>query len=176
MVNWTENAGYIIINGTQYQLIQCHWHSPSEHTINGIRYDLELHLVHISSNENIAVIGLLYETGNQDQFISTIEDDLRLMAANITNITQLGVVDPEQIAGITGDKYFRYNGSLTVPPCHENVTWTVYTKQNKTAGREQIKLLQAAVNGDETYTNSRPLQQLNNRSVLLYVPKDREGY
>ncbi|CAJ1955919.1 unnamed protein product [Sphenostylis stenocarpa] len=45
MVNWTENAGYITINETQYQLLQGHWHSPSEHKINGMRYDLELELV-----------------------------------------------------------------------------------------------------------------------------------
>ncbi|KAL2332023.1 hypothetical protein Fmac_019604 [Flemingia macrophylla] len=151
MVNWTENAGYILINGTQYQLVQCHWHSPSEHTINGIRYDLELHLVHRSLNA-VAVIGLLYHTGNPDQFLSTIEDDLTLMAANITNVTHLGIVDPEQIAGLTSNKYFRYNGSLTTPPCSENVTWTVFTQQ-KTAGREQIKLLRAAVNGDVSCLN-----------------------
>ncbi|RDX67747.1 Alpha carbonic anhydrase 7, partial [Mucuna pruriens] len=129
MVNWTENAGYISINGTQYQLDQCHWHSPSEHAINGKRYDLELHMVHRSSNGRIAVVGILYKIGRRDRFISTIEDDLRLMAENQTRETQLGIVDPEQVAGIAGKNYFRYNGSLTVPPCDENVLWTVYNKE-----------------------------------------------
>ncbi|KAK7402112.1 hypothetical protein VNO78_14124 [Psophocarpus tetragonolobus] len=170
MVNWTENAGFITVNGTQYQLVQCHWHSPSEHTINGIRYDLELHMVHRSSDARLAVTGIVYKFGRPDQFISTIEEDLQLMAQNQSRRRELGIVDPEEVAGITGNKYFRYNGSLTVPPCHQNVLWTVFIKEGRTASREQIKLLRRAVNGagDETFTNSRPLQPRNNRLVQLY--------
>ncbi|KAG4968498.1 hypothetical protein JHK87_034149 [Glycine soja] len=176
MVNWTENAGHITINGTQYQLAQGHWHSPSEHRINGIRYDLELHMVHISSAGRLAVTGVLYKFGRpDDEFISKIEDDLQLMAENQTRTRALGIVDPEDVAGITGQKYFRYNGSLTVPPCSEDVLWTVFIKEGRTASREQIKLLRAAVNGagDETFENARPIQPRNGRPVKLY--KDREG-
>uniref|UniRef100_A0A368UIJ9 Alpha-carbonic anhydrase domain-containing protein n=3 Tax=Glycine subgen. Soja TaxID=1462606 RepID=A0A368UIJ9_SOYBN len=104
-----------------------------------------------------------------------IEDDLQLMAENQTRTRALGIVDPEDVAGITGQKYFRYNGSLTVPPCSEDVLWTVFIKEGRTASREQIKLLRAAVNGagDETFENARPIQPRNGRPVKLY--KDREG-
>ncbi|KAM1754654.1 hypothetical protein ACFX12_007085 [Malus domestica] len=63
-IYWEGNAGSIHINGTQYLLKQSHWHSPSEHSVNGRRYDMELHMVHLSSDPNvtnkIAVVGVLY--------------------------------------------------------------------------------------------------------------------
>ncbi|QCE09358.1 alpha carbonic anhydrase 7-like [Vigna unguiculata] len=170
MINWTENAGNIIINGTQYQLLQAHWHSPSEHIINGIRFDLELHMVHRSSDAKLAVIGIPFKKGDPDNFVSTIKDDLQLLAENQTRTVALGSVDPEDVAGITGNKYFRYNGSLTVPPCSENVLWTVFTGEGKTVSRAQNKLIRAAVDGagDETFENARPVQPRNGRPVKRY--------
>ncbi|BAT91984.1 hypothetical protein LR48_Vigan05g177500 [Vigna angularis] len=171
MINWTENAGYITINGTQYNLLQAHWHSPSEHKINGIRYDLELHMVHRSLAGNIAVTGVVSRHGNPDSFISTIGDELQILAENQTREIPIGVVDPDDVTGITGNKYFRYNGSLTVPPCNENVLWTVFTGEGKTVSRAQKELIRAAVDGagDETFENARPVQPRNARPVKLYL-------
>lgn len=70
------DAGLININGTEYSLQQVHWHSPSEHTINGARYALELHMVHHSTdpnfNHSVAVIGLLHKLGAPDAFLSKV--------------------------------------------------------------------------------------------------------
>jgi carbonic anhydrase len=71
-LKWQDDAGYIPINGTQYRVKQCHWHSPSEHTINGKRFDLEVHLVHDSPNGSIAVIGILYKIGKPDPFLTRV--------------------------------------------------------------------------------------------------------
>ncbi|WVZ00167.1 hypothetical protein V8G54_026236 [Vigna mungo] len=182
MINWTENAGNIIINGTQYQLLQANWHSPSEHTINGISHGCvfpvslrsfflllseesrafsltlvdedELHMVHRSLAGNIAVIGVLSRHGIPDSFISKIENELQVLAENQTREIPIGVVDPNDVAGITEN----------VPPFTENVQWA------------QKELIRAAVDvaGDETFENDSPVQPRNGRPVKLCL--DTNGY
>ncbi|KAI3826476.1 hypothetical protein L1987_00524 [Smallanthus sonchifolius] len=70
MLKWSGGAGHIHINGTDYQLNQLHWHTPTEHTVNGRRYNLELHLVHQSTDGKIAVIGIMYKIGRPDSILS----------------------------------------------------------------------------------------------------------
>ncbi|KAA8544081.1 hypothetical protein F0562_021742 [Nyssa sinensis] len=72
MLKWTDDAGYIQINGTQYHLKQCHWHTPSEHTINSRRFDMEVHLVHESNSNETAVVGIMYKIGRSDSFLSKV--------------------------------------------------------------------------------------------------------
>ncbi|KAK6144383.1 hypothetical protein DH2020_021203 [Rehmannia glutinosa] len=72
MLRWPGGAGHIQINGTQYHLRQSHWHSPSEHTINGRRFDMEIHLVHQSNDNRTAVIVILYKIGRPDSFLSMV--------------------------------------------------------------------------------------------------------
>ncbi|GMN55417.1 hypothetical protein TIFTF001_024535 [Ficus carica] len=71
-VKWKGDAGKVNINGTDYALLQCHWHSPSEHTFNGSRFDLELHMVHLSSSGEIAVIAITYKYGHPDPFLTKV--------------------------------------------------------------------------------------------------------
>lgn len=72
-VKWNSGeAGYIEINGTQYLIQQCHWHSPSEHTINGNKFDLELHAVHETATGETFVFGILYQFGEPDPFLSSV--------------------------------------------------------------------------------------------------------
>lgn len=71
-LKWEADAGFIRINGTLYQLKQCHWHSPSEHTVNDKSFDLEVHLVHQSPTGKIAVTGILYKFGEPDPFLTSV--------------------------------------------------------------------------------------------------------
>ncbi|KAK7324926.1 hypothetical protein VNO77_28876 [Canavalia gladiata] len=110
--------------------------------------------------------------GDQFRASDKIENELKSIAENKDKEISLGIVNPQEITGppTTPNEYFRYNGSLTAPPCQENVVWTVFTKA-KTVAKSQIKMLRVAVK-DEKYTNERPLQPRHRRPVQLYKPKD----
>ncbi|GMP49915.1 hypothetical protein CsSME_00016732 [Camellia sinensis var. sinensis] len=119
-------AGVLIGNGKNYTLQQMHWHTHSEHTIDNASFDAELHLVHKASDANISVIAILYELGNgnkSDPIISKIQSQLAKLASNETEI-DIGTFDTSQLWKKT-NKYYRYVGSLTTPPCTENVIWHV---------------------------------------------------
>ncbi|RDX59713.1 Alpha carbonic anhydrase 7, partial [Mucuna pruriens] len=158
-LEWVAGAGYLQINETKYVLKQCHWHSPSEHTIDGERLDLELHMVHETPSGQTAVIGILYKIGRSDSFLPFDTTEAERV---------VGVVDPRQIK-IVYKQYYRYIGSLTIPPCTEDVAWTI-VREIQSVSKEQVSLLRVAVH-DESDTNARPLQPINNRLVQLYGPK-----
>ncbi|XP_027066722.1 alpha carbonic anhydrase 4 [Coffea arabica] len=164
-VEWRGDAGKIVANGTDYKVLQCHWHSPSEHTLNGTRHNLELHIVHRSSSGGIAVVGILYEIGRPDSFLAKLLHHIK--RADEGDVIDLGVVSPGDIK-FGSRKYYRYIGSLTVPPCTEGVLWTI-VKKVRTVSREQIRAIRDVVH-DGFEANARPLQQENGRPVYLYRP------
>ncbi|XP_059462822.1 alpha carbonic anhydrase 4-like [Corylus avellana] len=164
-VQWKQDVGKIIINGADYKLQQCHWHSPSEHTINGSRYDLEIHVVHQSSSGKFAVVGILYKYGCPDPFLAKLYDQVKSIGKGEEK--DLGTINPEDL-NFNSKEYYRYDGSLTTPPCTEGVTWTIF-KEVKTASKEQVDALKAVV--DEGFqSNARPTQQANGRLDQLYSP------
>jgi carbonic anhydrase len=169
MLNWTDDAGSIVLNGTKYELKQMHWHSPSEHTINGKRFNLEAHLVHESRDGKTAVIGIIYTIGQPDSFLASLEDHLVVISG--TSYPEIvGVTDPMNIEMGNSLNYYRYAGSLTTPPCLEGVLWTILTEV-RTVSREQLSLLRVPVHDEP---NARPVQPLNKRQILLFQDKKKE--
>ncbi|XP_019197145.1 PREDICTED: alpha carbonic anhydrase 4-like [Ipomoea nil] len=163
-IQWTGDAGKIIINGTDYFMLQCHWHTPSENTVNGKKVDMEIHLVHRSAKDEFAAVSILYKIGKPDKFLGQLLNSIRQVDRNGK---ALGALNPGKIT-YEGKKYYRFIGSLTTPPCSQGVIWTV-TKEVKTVSQEQINLLKEAV--DDGYEeNARPLQPLNGRTVYLNQP------
>ncbi|KAL6145757.1 hypothetical protein ACLB2K_056442 [Fragaria x ananassa] len=76
-LGWVGDAGLIEIDSIEYFLQQAHWHSPSDHLVNGKRYDMELHMVYASPDpkvqNSIVVVGVLYEIGRPDSFFSKVK-------------------------------------------------------------------------------------------------------
>ncbi|KAI4300344.1 hypothetical protein L6164_033733 [Bauhinia variegata] len=165
-VFWRGDAGSIRMNGTNYYLQQCHWHSPSEHSINGRKYDMELHMVHVSPNKNkILVVAALYKIGQPDPFLSTLEKEIVHMVDEEAERV-MGEIDPSEIK-MEGKMYYRYIGSLTTPPCTQGVVW-ILDKKIRTVSKVQVKLLRHAVH-DSAEANARPTQPHNQRQIHLHL-------
>ncbi|KAK7404758.1 hypothetical protein VNO78_05715 [Psophocarpus tetragonolobus] len=169
-LEWLAGTSYLQMNGTQYALKQFHWHSPSEHTIDGKRLDLELHMVHETPSGQTAVIGILYKTGRPDHFLSLLTKHLEAVSNSIGAEIEVGVMDPRLVKiGTSTTLYYRYIGSLTTPPCTEDIAWTML-REVRSVSMEQIKLLRDAVH-DDSDANARPLQPVNNRLLQFNKPK-----
>ncbi|XP_021774552.1 alpha carbonic anhydrase 7-like [Chenopodium quinoa] len=164
-VEWKDESSKIQINGTDYILQQSHWLSPSEHTINGKRYDMEVHIVHQSKDGKIAVIGRLYKIGKPNKFLKKLEKQIKLISDTTLEI-DVGIVNPAKIK-MRGKRFYRYTGSLTTPPCTEGVIWSVNT-QIGTVSKNQVDMLREAVH-DHAEKNARPLQRIHGRKVNLYA-------
>ncbi len=142
--------------GEAYTLKQVHFHHPSEHTLDGKSYPLEAHFVHQAADGRLAVIGVLFEEGAYNPTLERIW----ATAPGRTGKAIVGFeIDPWQLAPASGPAY-RYEGSLTTPPCTESVSWTVMA-QPMTASHSQIAAFAALFPN-----NARGVQPLNRRYVL----------
>ncbi|XVE75959.1 hypothetical protein DITRI_Ditri12bG0134200 [Diplodiscus trichospermus] len=168
------NAGELSFGGKTYLLKQMHWHLPSEHKIDGKRFDAELHLVHRAADNSIAVVAILYQEKDADPLVSKIMNGLNKLekekckADEVAEIP-LGTLDVKHLKR-SSRKYYRYVGSLTTPPCSENVIWSILGKV-RSISKEQKAALEAPVNSD-CKKNARPCQPLNGRKVELYDELD----
>ncbi|KAL0909022.1 hypothetical protein M5K25_023544 [Dendrobium thyrsiflorum] len=168
MVKWEDDAGGLWINGTQFSLLQVHWHTPSEHTFNNHKYSMELHIVHQRADDNkYAVVGILYTIGRPDTFLTKMMKYIKMVSDKKDLEVKIGSVDPRKIKR-GSRKYYRYIGSLTTPPCTEGVVWTIIRKV-RTVSVEQLRLLKEAVE-DGFEKNARPSQPIEDRTVQLYRP------
>ncbi|WP_281557876.1 carbonic anhydrase [Thalassomonas sp. RHCl1] len=142
----------------QFDLKQFHFHSPSENTINGKSYPLEMHFVHADPSGNLAVIGVMFEQGNENQALSGLWQ--KMPAEKNTPVPLAARFESTELLPKNKD-YFRFNGSLTTPPCSEGVRWFVMQEPLQ-ASDKQIEKFRKMMPGD----TNRPLQSVNARVVL----------
>ena len=159
-----EDAGGITLDGQTYQLAEAHTHNPSEHTIDGLSFALEMHLVHKQESGDIAVVGILYRLGEPNPAIQSI-----IGAAP----KQDGTTEPTSPMKPSdflpsSHGYYAYTGSLTTPPYTEGVKWHVMSEIAEVS-EEQVTQLATLTGGG---TNNRPIQPLNNRQITSHAPRD----
>jgi carbonic anhydrase len=145
------------IGGTRYELLQFHFHHPSEHLFAGKPFDLECHFVHRSSAGNLAVVGTFIRPGARNATLQMVFD--AMPSKEGPEVRAAGSVDPVALMPKSG-AYFRYMGSLTTPPCSEGVTWTMFREPIE-AAPEQIRQFAALF-----ANNARPVQRLNRRFLI----------
>lgn len=166
VIEWEDDVGAVWINGTEFKLKQMHWHIPSENTINGHRFHMEVHLFHEHGyDKKMAMVSILYKFGRPEPFFTKIEKFLGPVSGKIDATVKLGTIDPTEIKRDI-NKYYRLKGSITTPPCTEGVTWTI-NREVRTISREQLELLKHAAI-PEYRMNARPVQNLNSRVVQLF--------
>ncbi len=146
----------LTIQGAQYELIQYHFHSPSEHTFDGKHWPIELHLVHKAADGRIAVIGVLMSVGDENEALAPLFTDLPREAHETVAIDAR--IDANALLP-KKKTFFMYQGSLTTPPCAQRVTWLVM--QTPT----QLSAAQLAAFKQIFTRNNRPTQPLHGRKV-----------
>ncbi len=121
----TEGDNTLWLDGKTYELAQFHFHTASEHRIQGRGYDMELHLVHKDDDGEIAVIGVFLTRGDTSGPLAPIFMSLPEIEGELNSMEELA--DPFNPLAFLPDskKHFRYSGSLTTPPCTEGVKWVV---------------------------------------------------
>ncbi|KAJ4970948.1 hypothetical protein NE237_004047 [Protea cynaroides] len=172
-LQFENDGGVLIQDGKNYTLKQMLWHAPAEHTINDETYPLELQLIHVADDGSISVVAILYSYGDPDMLLRQLNSKIHQLAQEKCG------GDEEAHISFSGLKtkylkrnslkYYRYVGSLTIPPCTTNVTWNILGKVREVS-KEQIKDLKAPLD-EGCKDNARPLQPLNGRKIELYDAK-----
>lgn len=153
--------------GDEYQLLQFHFHTPSEHTIDGKRADMELHLVHSNALGDLAVVGVLMNVSAEGNFMADQIMSLAPMAVGAAK-TEGATLNARQF--LPGNlNYFMYSGSLTTPPCTEGVRWFVLKTPvpvSSFAVQRSKDIIRALPGYDGFESNNRPLVPSHGRPIL----------
>ncbi len=166
-----SDGGVIRIDGKEYALAEAHTHNPSEHTIRGESFALEMHLVHKSAAGDIAVVGVLYRAGAHNPRIQGLIDGAPAEADEFAEPPSRMEATGWLPSG--GGGYYAYDGSLTTPPYTEGVQWIVMADALEIS-EAQVGELAALTGGG---TNNRELQPINRRRIKYAAnsPIVREG-
>jgi carbonic anhydrase len=150
-----SDGNYVEIEGDRYNLNSISIHTPSEHQLQSVPYEMEIQLNHRSASGDLAVIGIFVAAGSRNE-------DIELLLASLPR----GDGDRRELAGFELMRlipkkrtYFHYKGSLTAPPCTGNVQWYMFTTAIEAATRDIEKAVRLVIN------NSRPLQRAAGRSI-----------
>lgn len=154
-------GGFIFIDGQRFELFQFHFHHPSEHTVEGKNYPMEIHLVHRNKQGSLAVLGVLLKEGQENKLIQTIWENMPSQK-NTEKLIIDQYIYATQLLPTNLDSY-QYFGSLTTPPCSEIVYWIVFREALEVSS-EQIKQFEQIFP-----SNARPVQPINRRFLLTSI-------
>jgi carbonic anhydrase len=179
-MNVIENLGHTIqidftkgsvtmVGGQSYELKQLHFHTPSEHLINGITYPMEMHIVSTLNDSTkkggseYTVVGILFRMGPENKFLKEFLNSIPREEGKETLDSARVQLNNLFSAVPGGEKftYYKYRGSLTTPPYSESVNWVIINKIFE-ASEEQIATIEK-LEGN----NARHIRALNNREIVV---------
>lgn len=149
-------TAFLTVGGARYELLQFHWHTPSEHEVEGRRTPLEMHFVHRAADGSLLVVGVFIDEGRKNQKLEGIFGTLpehEGETATVARVKLESLLPRER-------ESFRYDGSLTTPPFTEGVRWIVLAEPISVSERQVDAFQELFEEG-----NSREVQPLNGRVV-----------
>lgn len=180
-----ENTGHVIevpmpedsdhtltVGDDEYQLVQYHFHAPSEHTLGGVSYDLEAHLVHENDAGELVVVGVFLDDKDPPvPLLDSVMTNAPEEAGEETDVREQW--NPRALLPVGGSdvfvsRYYTYRGSLTTPGCTEGVRWIVPKDTvgvSKTATERLHELISEFPHYEGYENNNRPTQPLNDRKI-----------
>jgi carbonic anhydrase len=151
------NGGNTIhVAGRRWELVQFHFHRPSEERIDGRQFDMVAHLVHKDPEGKLAVVAVLLDRGSAQPLVQTVWNNLPLEKGEA--YAPRAVIDLNHLLP-PDRRYYTYMGSLTTPPCSEGVLWMVM-RQPVPLSQEQIDVFARLYP-----MNARPVQQAAGRLI-----------
>ena len=151
-------ADTLTIANDTYALAHFHFHSPSEHTVNGKHSPMEMHLVHQTAGAKLAVVGVLIDEGAHNKAFDPVWANLPKQKGEKTHHPAVTLEVEDLLPSVRTS--YRYDGSLTTPPCSEGVSWIVMSTPISLSA-EQIRAFTELFRH-----NNRPTQPLNGRAVM----------
>jgi carbonic anhydrase len=155
-VNYAPGSS-LSVGGKRYALVELDFHKPSEDKISGKGHDMEAHLVHRGKDGKIAVVAVLLDQGSGNPLIKTLWANLP-QTKDKENIVDAVKINALEL--LPRDKgYYAFAGSLTTPPCGEDVQWFVLKTPTQISGDEIARFAKSYP------MNARPVQELNARDI-----------
>jgi carbonic anhydrase len=152
------SSGSMSVGGTDYPLLQFHFHTPSEEKFDGKPYPLVAHLVHKSAQGQLAVVAVLFKEGKENAALKGVFATLPAKEGATAKLDG-GLNAGDLLPAVRA--YYGFMGSLTTPPCSEEVRWHVLKTPM------EVSKAQLAAFRKLYAMNARPVQPLNDRKVVL---------
>jgi carbonic anhydrase len=173
-IRWSKRPDTIVNNGhtiqlnfaagdalkvgdKSYALTQFHFHHPSEHLVDGKAFAMEAHFVHADEGGGLAVVGVFMVPGRANAVFNKIVSTMP--AEESPPVPAHPAIDPNGLLPARGG-YYRYEGSLTTPPCSETVNWLVLAERIEVAEADIARFAKLYP------MNARPVQNRNRRFIL----------
>lgn len=151
-----NNGSYATIGGKRFDLLQFHFHSPSEHTIGGKHADMVAHLVHKAADGQLAVVAILFDKGAENAALAPV---FSAMPSSEGKTSLNGSLDVAAMIPTEDKGFYNYSGSLTTPPCSEGVNWNVVK------ARSSVSDAQVAAFTNMFPKSIRPVQAVHGRMI-----------
>ncbi len=153
-----KNGGYLYVDGKKFRLLQFHFHTPSENLIDGKHFPMEAHFVHSTKDGELAVVAVMFKVGKFNPALQKLIANMPRRAGNEMNVCKANLRAKDLLP--VDLSYYRFNGSLTTPPCSEGVRWFVL-KEPVEISSKQLKEFEKVMG-----KNNRPIQPINARVIL----------